>query len=166
VKIAKAYRLMEKLAQCMRDSFEDFGVPDFCKGGLYPGAEVPWDYSSDCSAGNGQWWVRMTTYAPTVAFPEIAALPVASNRFKWMLGLEIGAVRAIPGANANGTPPTDEQNTEATKLLMSDMMAMRAAIICCFGDEDIVVSPYTPLGPQGYMAGGSWLLAVDASQAA
>lgn len=158
----KAFLVLGDLADCMRQAVLDHDLQPFCVGQILPGAEVPFDYDRDgCGEGsNGQWWVRMTTLAPTINFPEQLASPYPSKATLWAIALELGAMRHIDGLDEQGNPPSTEYLAELTRLQLEDMDAMRAAIICCFGSEPITIDPYEPIGPAGLVVGGTFSLLV------
>jgi hypothetical protein len=41
------------------------------------------------------------------------------------------------------------------------MLAMRRAVVCCRESKDWVMGTYTPLGPEGGVVGGIWLVALQ-----
>jgi hypothetical protein len=48
----------------------------------------------------------------------------------------------------------------AVNQQIEDMMAMRRALLCCDAIESSVMGLYTPVGPDGGLVGGTWLVSI------
>lgn len=108
----------------------------------------------------GQAWVRLASAFPArgVGVPETTPANCASS-----IGLtvEIGALRCIRIEENGLALPADEM-LEAVRLQRADMLAIMRAIMCCDGldSNQYSLGAYTPVGPEGGIVGGFWLLSV------
>lgn len=135
------------------------GVP--CWTGLWPGRDVAYDFCTDCDNGTcGMAWVRLDSMFPSSQFPSIDS-QANQCRSPMAYRLVVGAVRCMPTVEEDGSLPDEGAILDATLAIHLDMIAMRRAIQCCFtSDEQIMLGAYEPIGPQGYCAGGQWMVTV------
>lgn len=128
--------------------------------GIRPGEQTAFDYvgvgnDDECS----QAWVRLVSGAPTNSFPDQNGTVVQWN--KMAFNLEVGLMRCVPTGEPNN-PPSLEEYYAAADDQLADMAAMRTAI-CNYlhrVPRDFVLGIYTPYGPMGGVAGGSWQVQV------
>lgn len=150
--------LAEELLGCLCAALADSGNP-VCQCCLHPGLATPMDFCDcACSAGgNGQAWVRVGRIYPAGArFPaqSFDADPCKIN--SWGVELIMGVYRCVHTLDDDGQPPSCDQVTSDTELILADAAAMRAAI-CCFGgdpDRQAIAAEWSPIGPNGGCAGG------------
>lgn len=155
---------MEILLQAvMTELQKPGGDTNFCVVSLMPGSDVPYDYGQE-SCG-GILWIRLTSAAPSVAFP--AADITVDNCFATLAyPLEIGIMRPAPLAevvNDQFILPTAAENAAATDRQILDMQAIYRAMFEFKANdevEDLMPGSYTPRGPEGGVVGGVWTLAV------
>lgn len=148
--------LMVQMQQCLCETLEERGLrPGNCFCGVTPGQQVTWDYS------DGMAWVRLTSIVPSAVFPTQS---FALNNCGTTLAaeLEVGVLHCAPIQGPDGSPPTEAQQFEATRLQLATMSAIRSAIICCAdsSDVDMILGGYDPLGPNGGLVGGAWTVNV------
>ena len=67
-----------ELADCVCEQLATAGAGPTCWCGVYPGAEVAWDYCGECNGGHcGMGWVRLRAVFPYDIFPTgIDRLPL------------------------------------------------------------------------------------------
>lgn len=153
--------LLYTMAECLCEQLAGTpgGAPCFC--GVMPAALVPMDFC-DCATANrcGMGYVRLDSLYPSRVFanPDIDARcgsPLAAR-------IAVGVTRCLPDMDARGNPPGVDQQTEAVRYQMADMMAARRAIACCLDPATkYVLGAYTPVGPAGGCGGGQWLVTVQ-----
>ena len=146
--------LMVQLQQCLCETLTTRGLmPGDCFCGVLPGDQVIWDYKE------GMAWVRLATTYPTTTFPNIDNTLRGSCTAGLGATLEVGVLNCAPGISASGNLPTEFDQFEATRLQLATMRAMHQAITCC-GFDLAILGQYQPLGPQGGLVGGFWLVDV------
>lgn len=154
-------RLLTDLAACLCEQIKDAGLPDPCFCGVMPGARVALDYVGNCEQQDGMAWTRLTT-----AYPAAGVGRVDTSLGNCGVGLgidiEIGIIRSAPRMTEDSEPPEEGAQLEATDLQSADLIAMRQAVVCCFGDKgyDYIVGPYLPYGPEGFAVGGTMTVMV------
>lgn len=156
------YDLLCNLAACLCAELTPDGAPepDLCFCGLVPGQVFAHDYAWECDSKCGAAWVRLVT-----AYPAEGVGVPAENRLGCgtLLGMdiEVGVIRCIT-QEPDGNPPTVEELETAAANQFADMIASRKAIKCCEGLQqyDHSLSVYQPLGPQGMVTGGAWVVSV------
>lgn len=129
------------------------------------GDQVPFDYCGE-NGCNGQAWVRLVDSFAMGVFPDADPGAVrCSDRQGWHL--EVGIVRCAPKLRTvAGKPvlPSTQDTFEAAALQLADMDAMRAAVLCCFGDStaaddiDFSLGLYSPASSLGGCVGGTWAI--------
>lgn len=155
--------VMNTLATCLCAQIIADGSPEPCFCGVMPGEAALADYSFACDEKNGMAWVRLVTAYPSAALGAASLIP---NNCALMLGadLEVGVLRGIPSGDDAGNPPTQEQLTEVTNLMLNDTDSIRRAILCCqdvVSMQDVMLGQWTPAGPQGGLVGGSFAVAIQ-----
>lgn len=148
--------IMVQMQQCLCETLADRGLlPGDCFCGLVPGQQVTWDYSQ------GMAWVRLDSNVPSSVFPN-QSFDLNNCGTTLAAEIEIGVLHCAPGPASDGSPPTQAQQFESTRLQMATMAAMRAAILCCADgtDLDMILGGYTPQGPNGNLVGGVWTVSV------
>lgn len=141
------------LAECLCAELAATGAGPTCWCGLVPGAEVAWDYCTECTGDVcGMGWVRVIGLFPYDTFP----VGVVDDRCirPLAVAVEVGATRCLHVPDG-GEPPTEAAMLEATLAQSADALAMWRALKCC--DTPLAVQQYTPIGPTGGCVGGTWL---------
>lgn len=157
-----AYDRLTLLAACLCAQIQDpeNGVPDVCFCGIVPGEAIPVEYAGDCDSKCGIAWVRMTNLYPSngvgAAFTQPGNCDVGLG-----MDVELGILRCISvGTEREG--PTPEELHEAAQLAIADAMLIRKAVYCCdaINPRDLILGQYTPLGPEGGLVGGAFVLSM------
>lgn len=152
---------VESMAACLCSELDASDLPPTCFCGIMPGS-IALDYV-DADSGLGMAWVRVVAVYPSTQFPQQETRARSSCAAGLAAELEIGVARCAPQPTDQGlTPPTMEQQWEASRLQMADMAAVQRAVQCCYSDSDLVLlGRWTPLGPQGGVLGGTWQVYVS-----
>jgi len=147
--------LMVQMQQCLCETLTERGLmPGDCFCGVLPGDTAPWDFQT------GAAYVRLVDSYPSTTFPNADTTPRASCSAMLVATLEVGLLQCLP-INPDGSPLSQAQQFEVTRLQMAGMRAVQQAIACC--DLPLVVlGSYTPQGPQGGLVGGFWQINVGA----
>lgn len=152
--------VMEALLGCLCAALEDSpgGSPCFC--GLLPGALVAMDYVDCDGDGCGQAWVRLDSVYPSTRFPTLDL--EATCRSPQAARVQLGVLRCVPGMDADGTPPDEVAQAEATRIQLGDRAALQRAVECCFDrpHRDYMLGQYAPIGPSGGAGGGALVVTV------
>lgn len=144
--------LMVRLRDCLCAELTQSGLmPGDCFCGVLPGDQVIWDYKE------GMAWVRLANEYPTTTFPTIDNRPRGGCPPSVGATLEVGVLHCAPGIKGTKRLPTQAEQFEATRLQMATKRAIHRAIACC-GFDPMVLGSYSPLGPQGGLVGGQWLV--------
>lgn len=170
--IPYADRLLDCLCAALADSL---GGP-VCRCCLRPGGGLPPMDSCYCECGatgggNGQASVQVSDYYPSARFPRrgIDVWDDNCNTITWVAELTMTVYRCVHVLAEDGTPPTCAELDADARKLASDRTAMMAAWACCDwrraepGGEEASVVPqgWTPVGPLGGCAGGTFTVLVD-----
>lgn len=143
-------------SQCLCEKLEEYSPEaPVCFCGVMAGADLSTEW-----AEGGQAWVRLVSAFPSTTFPEpnVDATPCAVSI---AYQIEMGVIRCMPAVNALTGKADDGYMLNVVRQQMSDMEAMKKAILCCLDDDfPLVLSEYTPWGPQGNAYGGIWTFAV------
>lgn len=140
-----------KLKECLCNELEKAGLSELCECILLHGSGAQIEQPA---IGRGVAWVGVDAIFGSKNFPSpdgdvyTCSSPIAAS-------VTVGVLRCYKVRERGETP---DEMREYLDIQMADMAAMRRAIICCAGDDDIAVSlgTYTPIGPQGGAYGGSW----------
>lgn len=130
--------------------------PEVCRTAVYLGGEVPWDScDSGCAGGkNGMLWAQLVRIDPVTGDPG------AGNCASFAWTIEFGIVRCVAGPDQSGNPPSETAVAADAAQQIADADAIFAALSCCASRSDALrdatVSSWTPLGPDGGCAGGTW----------
>lgn len=135
-------------------------LPPFCRVGVYPGFEVPWDSCSTdaCSDADGQLWGAIQ------GITRVAGNGVGSCQ-SYQFTAQVGAVRCaakMTDDDRNPFPPIEAIQQDAVRQAI-DADGIRYAIECCpqrpqrLKDAGIVLDSWTPLGPNECV-GGAWTI--------
>ena len=153
---------LASLVECLCTQITDAGLPEPCFCGLVPGDAAVFDYAGDCDDKCGMAWVRLVTTYPSVTVGVADTTPgncAAGLGFD----VEIGIVRCLPVGDSEGEPPTPEQYLDAALTQYVEADIMRQAVLCCgFNSHDFIMGSYTPLGPDGGLVGGQWVMSFGA----
>jgi hypothetical protein len=159
------YPALVALSGCLCNELAASGLPTPCFCGVLPGANVPMAYCGECVAGvsdangcGGQAWVRLEQVFPSVIFPTPAENTVCNTGL--VASIEIGVLRCMQVIEESGEAPSLDEQVRATRLQLADMQAMRRAVLCCDwradSDLQLLLTSYTPVGPEGGCVGGTW----------
>jgi hypothetical protein len=146
------------LAACVCTALVERGAGEPCWCGIAPGSEASWVGCTDCGSGNcGSAWVRLDSAFPYTTFPD--SEPGLTCTASLGYTIEVGVVRCMP-LNDDGSALDTATSLDVALASAADMMALRHAVECCFGDTLHSLVGWSPLGPQGGCVGGFWTLQV------
>lgn len=142
---------IQDLHSCLCAQMESSGPP-LCFCGIVPGNEVALEYQGDCEDHCGMAWVKVLAVYPSKSLGAVATDP---NNCAMGIGVdvEVGVMRCLPVGESDGTPPSMEELRDATELQTNDMLAVRAAVLCCSGATDWIMGAMNPFGPAGGTVG-------------
>lgn len=168
----RVFAQMADLAQCLCAKIVENELPKVCWCGLMAGGLLydAMGVGSECfdddnnaiedADGCGQAWVRLTTGYPSGNVGVADLTPGNCNKGLG-IDIEIGITRCFPIIESGGNV-TEDVMLGAVQLQIADMLTMQQAILCCTSvdREDVVVGQYTPMGPEGGVVGGSWVISM------
>lgn len=115
-----------------------------CSAFFHPGSDFIYQMCDDCGRDCGTAWVA------------ISSVRHGDDNSRCDTGFfvtgQIGVTRCAPVGEER---PSDDEITELSSLLLSDMNVMREALLCGFGGEALPLL-YSPISPQGGCSGGQW----------
>lgn len=146
---------LEAIADCLCTQIVADGRPPVCYCGVVPGALAVADRIGECGTICGMAWVRLDQMYPatTVGLPS----PEPGNCSKALaLDIEVGILRCF------ATDPTDDDLVQSTEDQLADAETLIRAVSCCpaIPQMDMVLAPYTPMGPDGGTVGGVVMLSM------
>jgi len=145
--------MLADLAACVCGALANEGAGPTCWCGLYPGAQVSWDYCGACDGDKcGMGWVQLATIFPYNTFPVGVIDLRCASPLAW--GIRVGALRCIPTPD-DGELPSPEDMANAALMQYLDAKALHTAIKCCTGIT-ASIETYVPVGPDGGCVGGYW----------
>lgn len=119
---------------------------------LQPGAQVAWD------GGCGQLWVRLLPIRPNIVR---GVRPPKCGPHEWSVSLAVGVLRCVQALGDDGTLPAVEQMNGEALQMVDDMETLQHALqnlMLPWQAKEVTLDQWTPLGPQGGLAGGEWTL--------
>lgn len=155
--------LLSALAQCLCETLSEpaYGHVPPCFCGVVPGTQAIQEMSQGCNADrNGVAWVRLAATYPSVTV-GVADTSLGNCSAGIGYDIEIGVVREH--AEYFEAEVLDEADMlTVTTWQVDDMNAIRRAVACCspLDPTDYILGQYQPIGPQGGMVGGAWMLHV------
>jgi hypothetical protein len=156
------YALLTDLAACLCNELTPEGEEShgLCFCGVMPGEVVAADAGWNCDDLCGMAWTRLESSYPATSLGEFQGDENTCGTFLG-LDIELGVLRCVEGGD-NGEAPEAAEWERATELQLGDMVAMRRAVQCCPALEEIdfLLGTYSPIGPQGLVAGGIWTVSV------
>lgn len=147
--------VLEEVADCLCAQIAADGLPDVCFCGVVPGANVVADQVGNCGDVCGMAWVRLEQMYPSTVVGQPSAEP--GNCAKGLaVDIEVGIIRCIE------SEPDAADLLAAAELQAADAQCMFRALTCCpcLPSMNTLVSPYTPLGPDGGTVGGTLFASV------
>jgi hypothetical protein len=141
---------LEAIADCLCEQIVTDGLPPVCYCGVMPGVLAVADRIGNCGDVCGMAWVRLDQMYPATIVGVPSVDP--GNCSKGLaLDIEVGILRCFP------TEPTDLDLFSSTELQLADAESMVRAVSCCpaIPQMDMVLAPYTPMGPDGGTVGGT-----------
>jgi hypothetical protein len=151
---------LQTLASCLCAAVQASGGPTPCFCGVVPGDGIAADYACNEGCDGGMAWVRLTSAYPSKV---LGAQNTEEANCNLMLGLdfEVGILRCISAGDEQGNPPSAEELLAASDQQMTDLQTLRVAMTCCGYGKDMIVGPYTPVGPEGGLVGGFFTIAIQ-----
>lgn len=145
--LVKLSPLLNRLLTTSRDTLEDPPARVL----LMPGGEVVWDGSEN----KGQLWIRVVAIVPH--YPSGAVTGVQGFKLgaaAWDATIALGILRCVATVDDRGRPPKASKMSSETEQMLSD--ASTLAGILNQAEEVAELTAWTPLGPEGGLAGGEW----------
>lgn len=150
------------LQECVCSELEKAGAgSSLCFCGIVPAGRPPIGLM-DCGPGKscGVAWVAPANVFPYTVFPQPATAPIARCSQPMAMQVQIGVARCHPRP-PQGKGTLDPQDTfNATRLYLSDMAAVKRAILCCFpkrdGDYQATIQSWEPMPAEASVSGGIW----------
>lgn len=137
---------------------EDAGA-GLCWCGLFPGGSVPFDFCGSCDGDTcGMGFVTVLQGSNYTTFGEPGARYSKCASPVQVTG-RIGVLRCFP-LEVDGSLPGPDVLADLSLSLMSDMLLVKKAVLCCFGG-DILLEGYDAIPAQGGCVGGQWLFTLD-----
>lgn len=152
--------LLTDLSACLCAALTPDGAtePDLCFCGIISGEGVTADVGFEGDDACGMAWVRLVAAYPAT---QIGIFDQSGNTCGKFLGvdIELGILRGIEVPEGTEVMDPDVVMAEAIQQA-DDMVLIRRAIQCCDSLEnlDYMLGTYTPIGPDGALAGGAWLI--------
>lgn len=132
-----------------------------CRTFVAPGSAPPWDVCCRCDKDHeGQAWVAVQRYFPTVTFPGEAAAPLRCKPDQYGVTLNIGVLRCASTIDDAGNVPSVDLLMDEALKVSRDRTLVQYALLCRFAEDadlypgQIALGAWTPLGPQGGCVGG------------
>ena len=145
------------LTASLRENLDEVGEIPLCFVGVVPGSSTAIEYAGGCSDdADGMAWVRLTTGYPSKGIGTLDQTP-GNCGSELSIEVEVGVARSVP---VEEEAPTEAEALASADQGIKDMLAIKKTLMCFEGwsSKDFVLGQWTPLGPQGGMAGGQWLL--------
>jgi hypothetical protein len=146
---------------CVCEALTEMGQGPTCWCGLWPGAEVAWDYCGECSDDGkcGMAYIRQDIAFPYSSFPFADSDTSCKRPIAYRF--EIGVIRCMPVMNEEGELPSVDEVMATTLGMMADQHALLCAIRECKGTGLVAIEGWTPFGPESGCVGGAWAIYVD-----
>jgi hypothetical protein len=159
----KFFPILSRLVECRGTDLAKAGGPSLCYCGLMIGDVTPLALM-DCSTQCGVAWVRPAGAFPSTSFPlPVDASQAISCASPLAMAVEVGVARCAPRGQGKALYPDPQDMFDAARLYMSDMAAMRRAILCCGKQSPEVLfslGEWSPIPVQGGVSGGVWSISV------
>lgn len=145
---------LQRLTGCVKDSLRQAEIT-VCGVFLTTGQNV----TIDAPPGESMSWVRLVDI--TVAQTETPSGTTCTT--PWTVSVEVGITHCWP---LQEDPLTVDQHLAAQVKVDDSMMALYKGIACCpdwlpTGKKGMTVVRWAPIGPQGGIVGGAWLLTFE-----
>lgn len=159
VEDTRFFPVIARLIECLRKELEDSNGGDHCYVGIVVGDNAPLGMmAGDCK---GIAWIRPAQVFPSLEFPQPSE--TAQCGAPLAMTLEVGVTRRYPRAEGRNLFPDPQEMFNASRLYLSDMQAMRRAIVCCMKTErDLqhVLGAYDPIPAGNGLSGGTWTFTI------
>lgn len=157
--MSAVWDLMTDLLACLTVELEK-GTP-VCWAGVAPGdGFVP--SSTGCDSGAcGEAWVRLASAYPSTQTGR-ANVDLTNCTKPLGFDIELGIARCFA---VNNEAAPEDPNAVAQQTV-DDMLTIHRAVVCCASsnrDRQLILGIWTPAGPLGGVAGGTWPVHVGMS---
>ena len=149
----------DALSSLLVCALEQLEIP-VCRSFVNPGANAPHDVCESSNNGNGQLWVA--NLGSTAGWPTFTSAPITCAT-PFADQIELGIVRCAEGVLQDVTLiPDASKVTNDAMQQQDDKMALKAAILCCWGidGKDMLPPIWEPIEPQGGCVGGIWTVSI------
>ena len=135
---------------------------------LRVGEEVRQDLSlTEDECCDGLAYVKINQVYPSTTFPQILEDPTNCAIDYWAVDLEMGVFRCAPTGSLEQVATCEQWNAAASQVAY-DAAAMRAAASCFRDvqapDDELLVRPWLPVGPNGGCTGGTQIVTASYMQ--
>lgn len=163
---AMYFPILSGIVECLRDELAKAGGPTPCSVSIVGGTVQPSALMTCNREACGLAWVRPVSITPQ-GFDRFDSNALRSCGSPLVMAFEVGVARCYPRAKERESFPDPQALFEAMDLIMSDMQAMRRAVLCCDPAEKagvprgamrptISLAEWTPLEVSGGVGGGYW----------
>lgn len=160
------FPILQRVVDCVCTALAEAGGPGFCFCGPWIGSGPPPLGLMNCEGGDcGVAWVRPVRRFPSTAFPSPDfETGISDGASPHALELEVGVARCYPRAPGRQAFPDPQAVFDAVRLIMSDMHAVKQALLCCFPRSErerrLSLGEWTPLEQAAGASGGTWTVTV------
>lgn len=156
--------ILGEVLTAVRTELEAAGGPGLCFCGIVPAGRPPLGVMDCESKLCGVAWISPASAFPSTAFPapDEEGMPVPCQTGMAM-DLQIGVARCMPRPGRGEARVSEQTYFETTRLILSDMAAVRRALLCTFGarrDRRVMLRTWEPIEPEGGATGGVWTVSV------
>lgn len=106
-------------------------------------------------------------YAKLVSIDPVSGSQGAGRCQEYRWTAEVGILRCISGLDESGNPPKPAAIEKDARQQAKDADSIFDALMCCptrpESLQEVTLTRWSPLGPQGKCAGGAWLMTGDLS---
>lgn len=154
--------LLTDIAACLCATLTPDGEtdPGLCFCGVISGEGVDSAIGFECDDKCGMAWVRLIAAYPATQIGQLDQTETPCGTYLG-LDIEVGVFRCAPVPEGVEIPNPEDLHALAVQQA-DDMVLARKAIACCSALEDIdyLLGTWTPIGPEGLIMGGAWILSV------
>lgn len=147
------------LKECLCEELAATGAPEPCFCGVVPAGTPPFGVL-DCSKNAcGVAWVSPVATFPSRNFPEPDETGIIPCNSPLAMSISVGVARCHPRPDGRQAQADPQAYFESTMLYLSDMAAMRRAILCCTKqnrDLQVSLGTWEAIEPVGGVSGGIW----------
>lgn len=158
-----------KLVECLDRELNEAGTGKRCFTGLVPAGRPPLGAMvCDGRQACGVAWVSTASVFPSTSFPVPdeggGDATLQGARAPLAMEVQMGVARCYPSPQGRDERADMQAYLDTTRVVLSDMAAMRRAIACCIRPSrtdatpplDFSLGQWTPIEPEARVTGGTW----------